>query len=246
MRIVINVESEVFLPNRTPNNPAIRYYAALSGIPQEALWHAQSRTGEDLAFIYFTSGTTGPAKMVAHAHYFTRSAKLQALHWNRLQRDDCNYTPSDQGWIGFNYNVFGTLAVGATLFIQQAPPGPLSLEHLIQILHRFPITLMGGSPPFYILLTSDIGRNLLKRYPPKALKKSTCGGDTLSAEVWQKIFEQTGFALEHLIKVYGRTLSKTIFLTVAGCRSPKGLGRLKRPSAFITNRIWGCVVALGA
>lgn len=75
---------------------------------------------ESIAQIYFTSGTTGKPKMVAHSQvsYGIGHYKTQALF--RLKPTDVNWCIADTGWAKSAYsNFFAPWITGCTVYIHQ-------------------------------------------------------------------------------------------------------------------------------
>ena len=59
----------------------------------------EERTHEDETFlIYFSSGTSGNPKMVAHAHTYAISHLITAKYWHNVVEDGLHHTSADTGW----------------------------------------------------------------------------------------------------------------------------------------------------
>ena len=52
----------------SPADGVIPFHKKLDEIPSDATFQARKNGAEDPALIYFTSGTSGPPKMVLHSH----------------------------------------------------------------------------------------------------------------------------------------------------------------------------------
>ena len=54
--------------------------------------------GDELALMFFTSGTTGNPKMAAHKHTYALGHFVTAKYWHCCERDGLHLTISDTGW----------------------------------------------------------------------------------------------------------------------------------------------------
>lgn len=85
---------------------------------------------ESIAQIYFTSGTTGKPKMVAHSQvsYGIGHYKTQALF--RLKPTDVNWCIADTGWAKSAYsNFFAPWITGCTVYIHQVGMNVVKLKY---------------------------------------------------------------------------------------------------------------------
>ena len=79
----------------------------------------EERTHEDETFlIYFSSGTSGNPKMVAHAHTYAISHLITAKYWHNVVEDGLHHTSADTGWgkaVWGNY--YGQWIAGTAVFV---------------------------------------------------------------------------------------------------------------------------------
>ncbi len=138
----------------------------------------------DPALLYFTSGTTGPPKMVLHSQASCGIGHtITARHWLGLRASDLHWNLSDTGWAKAAWSsFFAPFIAGAAVFAQQA--ARFDPRATLDALERHPITTLCGAPTNYrLLVREDLGA---RRFPH--LRSCTAAGEPLDAEtlaVWK-------------------------------------------------------------
>jgi len=140
----------------------------------------------DPMMIYFTSGTTGPPKMVLHSHAYPIGHEVTARYAQALTPHDLHWTTSETGWAKASWGkFFGQMIVGAAI-IQWETPSRFDPDGLLRNMEKFGVTTFCAPPTVYrMLVQMDLGKYDLK------LRHCMSAGEPMNPEVikvWKERF----------------------------------------------------------
>lgn len=158
---------------------------------------ALANTNDDISLMYFTSGTTGEPKMVAHDFTYPLGHIITAKYWHNLHEDSLHLTLADTGWgkaVWGKY--YGQWLVGANVFVYDYEK--FTPADLLGIFEKYRITSFCAPPTvFRFLIREDI-----KKYNLSALQYCTTAGEALNHSVYEKWVKLTGIKM---FEAFGQT-----------------------------------------
>ncbi|XP_052056237.1 acyl-coenzyme A synthetase ACSM3, mitochondrial [Apodemus sylvaticus] len=175
----------------------------------------------EMMAIYFTSGTTGPPKMIGHTHSsFGLGLSVNGRFWLDLIASDVMWNTSDTGWAKSAWSsVFSPWTQGACVFAHYLPR--FESASILQTLSQFPISVFCSAPTAYRMLV----QNDLNSYKFNSLKHCVSAGEPINPEVMEQWRKKTGL---DIYEGYGQTE------TVLICGNFKGMkikpGSMGKPS----------------
>lgn len=144
---------------------------------------------DDLLFLYFTSGTTAKAKLVAHSHRSYPVGHLTTMHWIGLRPGDVHLNLSSPGWAKHAWSSFFAPwnAQAEVLAYQYDRFDP---EDLLRTLVRHEVTTFCAPPTVWrMLLQEDLGR-----WPVK-LREAVSAGEPLNSEIIEQVEKAWGITV---------------------------------------------------
>lgn len=169
-------------------------------------------SNEDIMLMYFTSGTTGNPKMVAHDFTYPLGHISTAKFWHNLHENSLHLTIADTGWGKAAWGkLYGQMIAGANIFVYDHEKfTPADILHKIQ---EYNITSLCAPPTIYrFLIKEDISK-----YDLSSLEYCTTAGEALNHSVYETFKNITGI---RLMEGFGQT-ETTLTLATFPWMEPK-------------------------
>jgi len=152
---------------------------------------------DDTMLMYFTSGTSGEPKMVAHDFLYAIGHLTTGVFWHNLHPGSIHLTVADTGWGKAVWGKFyGQWFAGATVFVFDHEK--FNADTLLRQIEKYRVTSFCAPPTIYRFMI----REDLSKYDLSSLEYCTTAGEALNPAVFDKFFEKTGI---RMMEGFGQT-----------------------------------------
>ncbi|MGX8695438.1 MAG: AMP-binding protein [Prevotella sp.] len=152
---------------------------------------------DDTMLMYFTSGTSGEPKMVAHDYLYAMGHLTTGVFWHNLHEGSLHLTVADTGWGKAVWGKFyGQWFAGATVFVFDHEK--FSADTLLRQIEKYKVTSFCAPPTIYRFMI----REDLSKYDLSSLEYCCTAGEALNPAVFDKLKEKTGL---NIMEGFGQT-----------------------------------------
>lgn len=159
--------------------------------------HKRITKNKDMSLLYFTSGTTGNPKMVAHDFLYPLGHILTASYWHNVEEGGIHFTVADTGWGKAVWGkLYGQMMAGCSVFVydhQRFNP-----EEMLEVIAKYKITSFCAPPTVYRFMIKED----FSKYDLSALNYCTTAGEALNPKVFETFEKRTGIKL---MEAFGQT-----------------------------------------
>lgn len=151
---------------------------------------AELPTINDTMLVYFTSGTTGHAKMVAHDFSYPLAHIVTAKYWQNVDPDGLHLTVSETGWAKAMWGkIYGQWLMEAGIYVYDFDR--FDPARMLQRLQDDAVTTFCAPPTIYrFLIHENLGD-----YDLTKLQHCTVAGEALNPEVFDRWKAATGLEI---------------------------------------------------
>ena len=166
----------------------------------------------DTMLMYFTSGTSGEPKMVAHDFLYALGHLSTGVFWHNLKEDSLHLTVADTGWGKAVWGkLYGQWFAGAAVFVYDHEK--FTAKALLEQISKYRVTSFCAPPTVYRFMIHED----FSQFDLSSLRYCTTAGEALNSAVYEKFYDLTGI---RLMQGFGQT-ETTLTLSTMPWNKPK-------------------------
>lgn len=175
----------------------VNYIEGVLNAGEEFKKPAEMPENSDIMLLYFTSGTTGMPKMVAHSYTYPLGHIPTAVFWHNADPDGMHLTVSETGWAKSVWGkLYGQWLAETAIFVYDHEK--FVPHKMLEAICENKVTTFCAPPTIYRYFIKED----LKKFDLSNIKWASIAGEPLNPEVYYKFKEATGLKL---MEIYGQT-----------------------------------------
>ena len=181
----------------------------------------EKNANDDTMLMYFTSGTSGEPKMVAHDFLYALGHLTTGVYWHNLGEDSIHLTVADTGWGKAVWGkMYGQWFAGAAVFVFDHEK--FTADKILRQIEKYHITSFCAPPTVYRFLIHED----FSHYDLSSLRYCCTAGEALNPAVFDKFKELTGISL---MEGFGQTETTMTLGTMPWTKPKPGSMGLPNP-----------------
>ena len=181
----------------------------------------EKNDNDDTMLMYFTSGTSGEPKMVAHDFLYAMGHLTTGVYWHNLGEDSIHLTVADTGWGKAVWGkMYGQWFAGAAVFVFDHEK--FTADKILRQIEKYHITSFCAPPTVYRFLIHED----FSHYDLSSLRYCCTAGEALNPAVFDKFKELTGISL---MEGFGQTETTMTLGTMPWTKPKPGSMGLPNP-----------------
>jgi acyl-coenzyme A synthetase/AMP-(fatty) acid ligase len=152
---------------------------------------AEATRSDDVAFLAYTSGTTGDPKGVVHLHRYPIAYEALVRYWHDYRADDVVACPSELGWLLPVASTFlYALSRGLTVVLFDPEGGRFDPEPWFRLFQKYQITNFTAPPTTYRMLMA--AGDAAKQYDLSSWRHAVSAGEPLPSDTLEALSRHFG------------------------------------------------------
>lgn len=162
-------------------------------------------TNDDISLMYFTSGTSGEPKMVAHDYTYPLGHISTAKYWQNVDEKSLHFTLADTGWGKAVWGkLYGQWICGANVFVYDHER--FNPKTIMQLVEDYNITSFCAPPTAY----SVFMREKFSGIDISSIRYYTTAGEALDPSLYDEFKAATGLEIH---EGFGQTETTATIIT---------------------------------